>query len=331
MAKFFRSILFVAAVMLFAACANSSGGDEGVIPNLNSVPKQKLTLSYDKNQPESRGTVSYQVDKAVPVSVEKEEGSVVTAASFDGKLVKYDNSTEACKYSFVQWNTKADGSGSVYKVGDSVSLNENLVLYAIYSSTPDAVAEPEKNKPEALDFSVTKSYKMKVGETVPVVSEMNGVDIYYAVQGSSNVVEVSSAGIKAVSVGTQIVDVFAWDENNTKLGSCVFEVTAEGFDGNEVEYKLTGKWNYDDGVSYLKFNSDKTGQMLVYLNGNKVQECTFKWSAFKATNGTMYLQITDGADYINKSYEVSFRTTTSLHLKGYLAVFTPQETNWTKE
>lgn len=333
MAKFFKSIVFVAAAMLFAACSNPSGGDYSLDKNPDPTPKSKVTLTYDKNQPGVNGSVSYLVDKAIPTPEEKNKGSVFIVAEFDGKLVKSENWEEICKYSFVGWNNKADGSGTVYKSGDSIPLNESLILYAIYSDIPDQKEDAENNNTEALNFSVIKRYKLNVGDTVPVVSEMDGVDVFYEVQGNDRVVEISNAGIKALTVGTQIVDVYAWDENFTKLGSCVFEVTAEGFDGNEVEYKVIGKWNYDDDVSsYLKFSAERTGEMLVYLNGNVVQNCTFNWSAFKATtNEKMYLNITDGPKYINKSYEISFNSMNSLHLIGHLAVFAPSETNWTKE
>ena len=332
MAKFFRSILFVAAAMLFAACSNPSGGDDGLDKNPEPTPKSKVTLTYDRNQPEVNGSLSYLVDTAVPLSEIKDEGSIFTAASFDGKLVEYENNEEMYKYSFVEWNTKTDGSGLAFKAGDSFQLDEDRVLYAIYSDTPDQNDDFGNDNADALDFAVTKRYKMNVGDTVSVVSEMDGVGVLYIVQGTDGVVFVDNSTmiVTALSVGTQIVEVYTWDD--VKLGSCVFEVTAEGFDGNEIEYKVIGKWNYDDdNVSYLKFNADKTGEMLVYLRGNKVQDCTFDWSAFKATNGRMYLSITDGPDYINTSYEISFSSANSLHLIGYLAVFAPHETNWTKE
>ena len=35
-------------------------------------------------------------------------------------------------YIFYSWNTKADGSGSSYKAGDSVTFNESITLYAIW-------------------------------------------------------------------------------------------------------------------------------------------------------------------------------------------------------
>lgn len=332
MAKFFRSILFVAAAMLFAACSNPSGGDDGLDKNPDPTPKSKVTLTYDRNQPEVNGSVSYLVDTAVPLSETKDEGSVFTAAGFDGKLVKYENWEEVAKYSFIEWNAKADGSGIAYKAGDIIPLTEDLILYAIYSDTPDQNDDFGNDNADALDFAVTKRYKMNVGDTVSVVSEMDGVDVLYIVQGNDGVVfaDNSTMIVTALSVGTQIVEVYTWDD--VKLGSCVFEVTAEGFDGNEVEYKVIGKWNYDDdNVSYLKFNANKSGEMLVYLRGDKVQDCTFNWSAFKATNGRMYLSITDGPDYINTSYEISFSSANSLHLIGYLAVFAPHETNWTRE
>lgn len=39
-------------------------------------------------------------------------------------------------YSFVEWNTKADGSGNAYKPGDSIEVQTNIVLYAQWKKIP---------------------------------------------------------------------------------------------------------------------------------------------------------------------------------------------------
>jgi len=328
MAKFFRSILFVAAVMMFAACSNPSGGDNPLNQIPESSSKSKVTLTYDKNQPGVNGSISYLVDKAIPESEEHDEGSIVTAAEFTGKLVKYENLEEVCKYSFVEWNTKPDGTGLVFKAGDSFILEESRVLYAIYSNVSDADDKVDNAGP--LNFRITQQYKINVGDEVSLVSEMDGIAVYYEAQGSDDVVEVSGNTIKALAVGIQIVDVYSLSDFS-KLGSCSFEVTVEASGNNAIELNLIGKWNYEDNLSYLKFNANKTGEMLVYLNGDILQECTFNWSAYTVTNGTSYLNITDGAEYINKTYEISLTSADSLKLTGYLAAFTPKVTNWTRE
>lgn len=36
---------------------------------------------------------------------------------------------------FKEWNTKADGTGKTYKPGDTISLSQNMILYAVYTVT----------------------------------------------------------------------------------------------------------------------------------------------------------------------------------------------------
>ena len=70
-------------------------------------------LSYDANG--GSGTV--------PASVENEQpGTVVTVGSDSG--ISYTD------YIFLNWNTKADGSGDTYAVGGTITLNSDVTLYA---------------------------------------------------------------------------------------------------------------------------------------------------------------------------------------------------------
>ena len=39
-------------------------------------------------------------------------------------------------YTFVGWNTKADGKGVTYKIGQTIQMGKgNLILYALWSKT----------------------------------------------------------------------------------------------------------------------------------------------------------------------------------------------------
>ena len=58
-------------------------------------------------------------------------------------------------YSFVEWNTAADGSGISYQPGDSFIPTGNVTLFAIWADAPVAPAEPE------IEY-VTKSIKQTV-------------------------------------------------------------------------------------------------------------------------------------------------------------------------
>lgn len=54
-----------------------------------------------------------------------------------------DTCTRTTTYTFSKWNTKADGTGTNYNAGNSITLTGNVTLYAIYtSSTSGSVTLP---------------------------------------------------------------------------------------------------------------------------------------------------------------------------------------------
>ena len=63
-------------------------------------------------------------------------GSDVSFNAGTGSKVTLPNSsfTPPTGAEFVEWNTEADGSGTSYKSGNTVTLNDNLTLYAIYGT-----------------------------------------------------------------------------------------------------------------------------------------------------------------------------------------------------
>ncbi len=87
----------------------------------NVVEKEKktvYTLSYNLNAEDARSV--FPVDH-----FEVEEGEVVTV--MDGLLLIRDG------YELDSWNTKADGTGTSYKAGDTFVMTGDLVLYAIWA------------------------------------------------------------------------------------------------------------------------------------------------------------------------------------------------------
>lgn len=83
------------------------------------------TLTYDKNVSE---TDSDQIQGVWP---EDEEGTVNNSVTLnDGLGIKREH------YTLKEWNTKADGSGSIYKLGAAFTLGADVTLYAIWE--PDS-------------------------------------------------------------------------------------------------------------------------------------------------------------------------------------------------
>ena len=89
--------------------------NEITITNKKIVPTNEYRVTYDGNTSDS-GTVP--VDTNNPYAKDSE----VTVLS-KGNLTKRN-------YSFKGWNTSADGSGTLYKAGDTFKITANTTLYA---------------------------------------------------------------------------------------------------------------------------------------------------------------------------------------------------------
>lgn len=82
------------------------------------------TITYDANG----GSGSYATD---PIETESE----VVVLSLDETGITRDG------FAFTGWNRAKDGSGKAYAAGDTITLYENIVLYAQWK---EIVLEPEK-------------------------------------------------------------------------------------------------------------------------------------------------------------------------------------------
>ncbi len=196
------------------------------------------------------------------------------------------------------------------------------------SEGTENTAEPEEEE-TGLDLSKLSQYSMKVGEEINLLETIEGCQVYYQIQSGRDAVSISSQSLKATSVGEAIIKAIDWDDES-HYWSCSVTVSAEGFSGDAIEYKLCGNWKSDDGVSCITLNQDKTGYMKIYLNSSVVQDCSFNWSASEASSYKI-LSIINGDSYINKDYTILSVSGTSMRLSGYLAFGKAKETSWTKE
>ena len=124
----FFALLLLAVV--FAACSGGGGGRVGStptatpksIPTSTSTSAAKGTGGYTVTYNSNGGTGSVPVD-----SNSYTTGQTVTVLANSGSLV-YTG------YSFVGWQTKADGSGSTYAPGQTFSMGSaNVTLYALWA------------------------------------------------------------------------------------------------------------------------------------------------------------------------------------------------------
>lgn len=192
---------------------------------------------------------------------------------------------------------------------------------------PVEEGEEETEEDIVLNLGLTKTYSMLVGETVNLASMIENYDVWYEIQSGNDVIEVDGNTISAFSVGTATLKATDW-EDESRTWKCVITVSAEGFTGTALEYKLIGKWYYED--SYIELNADKTGYMKVFLDGKLIQDSTFNWCG-REVNSNKYLSITNGSSEINKDYTILKVSEVEFIIKGYLGFGLPQETTWVKE
>ena len=86
-----------------------------------------INLIYDGEEPTPTYTLSYDENggsgEMAEQTVDEGESVTVLANAF----------TAPEGYSFKEWNTNAKGSGAKYNVGQSVTMNDDLTLYAVWS------------------------------------------------------------------------------------------------------------------------------------------------------------------------------------------------------
>ncbi len=341
------SILCTAA--LFIGCQNPSNDSTSEIATGGSEEKTptKYVLSFDFNVPQD--TEDYYWDckygfEQTPKSQTAYSGEKLVLPSIIRQYFKCDRKTgliidyesyndSAWLWTFIHWNTKPDDTGISYNAGDSITLTEDLMLYAIYSN-PNASDNQDTN---ILDMYKTTQFSMKVGQSVTLKPSWIAKDnCYYTITSDDyNSIEISGKVLTAKAIGTAIVKMTS-NINADCAGYCTITVTAKGFDGTPLENLLVGTWVYKDSSDKgtIIFNADKTGHITTYLNGTTVHDTSFNWSVKKENSGSTkkhYLKIENASGNLNGYYTLEDVRSNRFTLDGYLAFGMPKTTTWYKK
>ena len=170
--------------------------------------KASVTLDYNNNIPVG---LKLNTQIAMPNAVTTKAGMSVGVDSISGMennqitVSPITNSEAKYTFTFLEWNTKPDGSGTSYQPDAKITLNENQTLYAIWDSnlgtgnlkiTKNVVVSAGETAPDE-NFTFTVTIKDKEGNTP---SETYKYTIYDA---STNVAV--SGGMGRISSGNTIV------------------------------------------------------------------------------------------------------------------------------
>jgi uncharacterized repeat protein (TIGR02543 family) len=118
-------------------------------------PTQSLTLYAQWSQ-----TTTVQIT----VSANGGSGSASTLSGVAGSTVTLPNASTLLRsgYTLSSWNTAADGSGTSYAPGQSVTLSASLTLYAQWKKTPTSVLYDAVGVFSARSTSLSASLKAQV-------------------------------------------------------------------------------------------------------------------------------------------------------------------------
>lgn len=93
------------------------------------LDRAKVAISYDANVPTGVTEIP-----DVPQGYEVDRGTVVTVGQTGGVGGSMNRSEPSIPgYVFQGWNTSSDGSGIVYSNGETITLYDNVTLYAMWS------------------------------------------------------------------------------------------------------------------------------------------------------------------------------------------------------
>lgn len=141
----------------------------------------------------------------------------------DSVLVSECGFTNGAK-KFVEWNTKADGSGTTYIPGDRFYIKDNVTLYAIWgneSQKPDATAT---SKPTTVPDGTRDNSSARIGSTYTINKAK------YKVTSSNKVTYMGTTDKKSKKITIP---------NTVVIRGKVYKVTAVGSNVCKVNKKVT--------------------------------------------------------------------------------------------
>ena len=204
-----------------------------------------FTVSYDANggtdapaaQTKDSG-VALTLSAVVPTRANTSAGSCTVTLNANGGSVSPTslNAARTTSYSFKNWNTAADGSGTDYAPGAAYSTDANVTLYAQWESeiTTAAVALPTPTREDftfqgwATDSStetgITGNYTPTDDVTLYAIWESNTFTVSYNANGGTGA---PAAQTKEPGVALTLSDIVP-TRANTSAGSYTVTLNANG-------------------------------------------------------------------------------------------------------
>lgn len=188
---------------------------------------------------------------------------------------------------FVEWNTKADGSGTPYNEGDTFTISENTTLYAVWATTStDPVIDADNIMVKASELSGVIDYTI----TNPVeggeltAAEKSDVDWITNVEVNSSTKKVTVTTTENTSVSERSATITLTYTYTSKS-----EVTKDVTVTQKPYYHVTYDANGGTGTTADDNDYDYNDNVTVLSNSFTRDGYAFsKWNTQNDGNGTNY-------------------------------------------
>jgi hypothetical protein len=175
-------------------------------------------------------------------------------------------------HEFVEWNTKADGSGTGYDEDDTFTISTNTTLYAIWNQTEFVVSYNANNANYAGSTPASAVVQSGGSHTVASALSLSGYTfVSWNTSADGNGTDYA-AGATISNITADITLYGIWQEAADALAgtSWTYTFTSKVFDDNNQTKMLNGTanatsnkqpWKLINNGSYYSYDSDKGQQV----------------------------------------------------------------------
>ena len=196
--------------------------------------EDKYTLSYNANTPNPWSLEASQIPHAVASMPTDASDVRVTTVSATTPTCYQNGSTNYAIYTFKNWNTKADGSGTSYAAGADITLTENTTLYAQWTAVPFNIKYYDSDNTELTGLTPA-TYTYGTDVTFPIPTKIG-----YTFKAWH---QKSATGATVTSTGTNFGDfvLYAeWEAITTTTYTVTYDANGGNCDPTSATYTTGG-------------------------------------------------------------------------------------------
>ncbi|MBE6063528.1 MAG: hypothetical protein E7207_08275 [Clostridium butyricum] len=238
------------------------------IESMNSQPMVDNSEVGDYAAPTRKFTVTFRDFNGQEIETKKvKEGNSVKAIDADSKE----------GYTFVEWNTKSDGTGKAYDEDDKIKVTADTNLYAIYKQDEEITL--------VNSITISGEKEVEVGKEIQLNAEIKpsnatNTSVKWSVVNGDGEATINSNGvIKGIKEGTVTVKAEAADKSG---------VSATEYKVKVVQAKTLAQKIEIQGGSSISEDGGKL-QLTANIIPAKASETSVKWTI--EGNGSKYASI----------------------------------------